>query len=68
MEEDKRIIIYQDDPGEPIKIEILGSWKAKEIASIERQLVIAYRRRNSQIRKQGIKEEEEKCQKAKKTK
>lgn len=59
FEEDKRIIIEQGDPERPIKITIEGSWRAKEITKIQRLLILAYRHKKADIRKQEKEDKEE---------
>ena len=49
--EEKRIIIEQTSESQPIQIDMIGPWKAKEISRIQRQLVLAYRRNRAVIRK-----------------
>ena len=53
MESEKYILITQDDPSEPLQVEITGEWKAKEVSRIQRMLIISYRRHKAAIRKEA---------------
>jgi hypothetical protein len=48
----KLIVFEQTDPSIPIKVTIVGTWKAKEITQVERLLILAYRKQKGQIRRE----------------